>query len=236
MRILITNDDGIESDGIRRLAETAKEFGEVWVVAPESQRSAASHSITLRHPIDVHPFQLMEGVRAFSCTGTPGDCVRVGILNIMPEKPDIIMSGINFGYNVASDIQYSATAGAAFEGEFQGILSIAFSEGMNGCHEVTDKYLKEIMAELIDKPYVPGQIWNVNFPHCKAGECKGILRDRKVSRKSFYTDRYKAVEEFSNGGVSLMVDGIFSPTTEEGTDIGAVLDNYISIGVVKNIS
>ena len=178
----------------------------------------------------------MEGVHAFSCTGTPGDCVRVGILNIMPEKPDIIMSGINFGYNVASDIQYSATAGAAFEGEFQGILSIAFSEGMNGCHEVTDKYLKEIMAELIDKPYVPGQIWNVNFPHCKAGECKGILRDRKVSRKSFYTDRYKAVEEFSNGGVSLMVDGIFSPTTEEGTDIGAVLDNYISIGVVKNIS
>lgn len=236
MRILITNDDGIESDGIRRLAETAKEFGEVWVVAPESQRSAASHSITLRHPIDVHPFQLMEGVHAFSCTGTPGDCVRVGILNIMPEKPDIIMSGINFGYNVASDIQYSATAGAAFEGEFQGILSIAFSEGMNGCHEVTDKYLKEIMAELIDKPYVPGQIWNVNFPHCKVGECKGILRDRKVSRKSFYTDRYKAVEEFSNGGVSLMVDGIFSPTTEEGTDIGAVLDNYISIGVVKNIS
>lgn len=236
MRILITNDDGIESDGIRRLAKTAKEFGEVWVVAPESQRSAASHSITLRHPIDVHPFQLMEGVHAFSCTGTPGDCVRVGILSIMPEKPDIIMSGINFGYNVASDIQYSATAGAAFEGEFQGILSIAFSEGMNGCHEVTDKYLKEIMTELIDKPYVSGQIWNVNFPHCKAGECKGILRDRKVSRKSFYTDRYKAVEEFSNGGVSLMVDGIFSPTTEEGTDIGAVLDNYISIGVVKNIS
>ncbi len=236
MRILITNDDGIESDGISRLAKTAKEFGEVWVVAPESQRSAASHSITLRHPIDVHPFQLMEGVHAFSCTGTPGDCVRVGILNIMPEKPDIIMSGINFGYNVASDIQYSATAGAAFEGEFQGILSIAFSEGMNGCHEVTDKYLKEIMTELIDKPYVPGQIWNVNFPHCKAGECKGILRDRKVSRKSFYTDRYKAVEEFSNGGLSLMVDGIFSPTTEEGTDIGAVLDNYISIGVVKNIS
>lgn len=235
MRILITNDDGIESDGIRRLAQTAKEFGEVWVVAPESQRSAASHSITLRHPIDVHPHELIEGVRAFSCTGTPGDCVRVGILSIMPEKPDVIMSGINFGYNVASDIQYSATAGAAFEGEFQGILSIAFSEGMNGCHEVTDKYLKEIMAELIEKPYVPGQIWNVNFPQCKADECKGILRDRKVSRKSFFTDRYKAVEEFSNGGVSLMVDGVFNPCKEEGTDYGAVLDDYISVGVVKNI-
>ena len=235
-KILITNDDGIESDGIRRLAEAAKEFGEVWIVAPESQRSAASHSITLRHPIDVHPFNFsVEGVHAFSCTGTPGDCVRVGIMSIMPERPDIIMSGINFGYNVACDIQYSATAGAAFEGEFQGILSIAFSEGMTGVHEVTDKYLREIMAELVDKPYVPGQIWNVNFPHCKADECKGILRDRQVSRKSFFTDRYRPVEEFANGGVSLMVDGIFNPQSEEGTDYGAVLDNYVSVGVVRNV-
>lgn len=235
-KILITNDDGIESDGIRRLAEAAKEFGEVWIVAPESQRSAASHSITLRHPIDVHPYNFsVEAVHAFSCTGTPADCVRVGILSIMPEKPDVIMSGINFGYNVACDIQYSATAGAAFEGEFQGILSIAFSEGMTGVHEVTDKYLREIMAELIEKPYVPGQIWNVNFPHCKADECKGILRERLVSRKSFYTDRYRPVEEFANGGVSLMVDGIFNPQSEEGTDYGAVLDNYVSVGTVRNV-
>ena len=76
----------------------------------------------------------------------------------------------------------------------------------------------------------------MNFPDCKADECKGILRDRKVSRKSFFTDRYKAVEEFSNGGVSLMIDGIYQPSSEEGTDYGAVLDNYVSIGVVKNIS
>jgi 5'-nucleotidase len=145
------------------------------------------------------------------------------------------MPGINFGYNVASDIQYSATAGAAFEGEFQGYVSIAFSEGINGCHEVTDKYLRELMEEYIDAPYVPGQIININFPHCKLEECKGILRDRKVSRNSFYTDRYRAVEEFSNGGVSLMVDGIYEPKTEEGTDYGAVLDNYVSVGYVRNI-
>lgn len=235
-KILITNDDGIESDGIRRLAEAAKEFGEVWVIAPESQRSAASHSITLRHPIDVHPYNFsVEGVHAYSCTGTPADCVRVGLLNIMPERPDVIMSGINFGYNVACDIQYSATAGAAFEGEFQGILSIAFSEGASGEHGSTDRYLREIMVELLDKPYVQGQIWNVNFPNCKADECKGILRNRKVSRKSFFTDRYRAVEEFANGGVSLVVDGIFNPQSEEETDYGAVLDHYVSIGVVKNI-
>ncbi|RKM58105.1 5'/3'-nucleotidase SurE [Butyrivibrio sp. X503] len=237
-KIFITNDDGIESDGIARLAKVAKEFGEVWIVAPESQRSAASHSITLRHPIDVHPFGdfPVKGIHAFSCSGTPGDCVRVGTLNIMPEKPDVVLAGINFGYNVASDIQYSATAGAAFEGEFQGYLSIALSEGINGCHEVTDKYLKEILKELFDKPYVPGQIWNVNFPQCLLSECKGILRDRLVSRKAFYVDRYKAVEEFANGGVSLMVDGLYSPEHEDLTDFGAILDNYVSVGVVKNLS
>lgn len=236
-RILITNDDGIESDGIRRLAEAAREFGEVWIIAPESQRSAASHSITLRHPIDVHPYNFpVEGVHAFSCSGTPADCVRVGSISIMPEKPDVVFSGINFGYNVASDIQYSATAGAAFEGEFQGYTSIAFSEGATTCHEVTDRYLRELIAEYIDSPYVPGQIININFPECKLAECKGILRDRKVSRMSIFTDGYKPVEEFSNGGVSLMVDGVFNPQSEEGTDYGAVMDNYVSIGFVRNIS
>lgn len=235
-KILITNDDGIDSDGIVRLAEAAKEFGEVWVVAPQSQRSAASHSITLRQPIDVHPYTFpIEGVHAFSCSGTPGDCVRVGSLSIMKERPDVVMSGINFGYNVASDIQYSATVGAAFEGEFQGYTSIAFSEGVNGCHEVTDRYLKELMAEFIDAPYVPGQVININFPHCTLAECKGILRDRKVSRKAFFTDRYRAVEEFAGGGVSLMVDGQYLPSMEEGTDYGAVLDNYVSVGYVRNI-
>ena len=183
-RILITNDDGIEADGIIRLAETAKEFGDVWIVAPEKQCSAASHSITLRHSIEVHPHDFpVDKVHAFVCTGTPGDCVRVGSLNVMPERPDVVLSGINYGYNVATDIQYSATAGAAFEAEFQGYLAIALSEGACECHEVTDRYLREVLDELLDEDYIPGQIINVNFPGCLLTECKGILRDRKVSRE-----------------------------------------------------
>lgn len=235
--IFITNDDGIESDGIRRLAKAAVNFGDVWVIAPESQRSAMSHGITLRHPIDVHPHEFgMEGVHAYYCSGTPADCVRVGTLSIMPKKPDVVLTGINFGYNVASDIQYSATTGAAFEGEFQGYTSIAFSEGSGGTHETTDRYLEELMEELIDAPYVPGQIINVNFPECPISECRGILRDRKVSRRAFYNDNYKPVEEFYNGGVSLMVDGIYTVSREEGTDYGAIVDNYVSVGFVRNLS
>ena len=127
-RFLLTNDDGIQSDGLYRLAKTASEFGEVYVVAPDDQRSAASHSITLRNSIEVHPYDMgIENVHAFSCSGMPADCIRVGLLSVMHEKPDVIMSGINFGYNLATDIQYSATLGAAFEGECQGFLSIAFS-------------------------------------------------------------------------------------------------------------
>ena len=103
--ILITNDDGIFADGLIRLAATAKSFGEVWVVAPESQRSAASHSITLHSYIDVRPAAFpVPGVHAFASSGTPGDCVRVGSLSVMPARPDIVLSGINYGYNAASDI------------------------------------------------------------------------------------------------------------------------------------
>ena len=105
-RILITNDDGINAGGICRLAEVAKEFGEVWVIAPETQRSASSHSVTLRHPVEVWKVDFpVEGVHAFACDGQPVDCVRVGVLNVLPEKPDHVFSGINHGYNMASDLQ-----------------------------------------------------------------------------------------------------------------------------------
>ena len=234
--ILITNDDGIGADGICRLAAAAKEFGEVWVVAPESQRSAMSHCITLHKPIDVFPRDFpVEGVNAFSCSGTPADCVRVGSLSVMPHRPDVLLSGINCGYNVATDIQYSATAGAAFEGAFQGYLSIAFSEAGGADHSVTDKYLREILAELLEKEPPDNAIWNVNFPQCRLAECRGILRERTVSRGLIFCDSYDTVEELPGGGRRLMVNGRFDPYAEPGSDLRAVLENYISIGIAKNI-
>ncbi len=235
-KILITNDDGIVSDGIIRLAEAAREFGEVWVVAPDSQRSAASHSITLRHPVDIYPHDFpVDGVKAFSCSGTPGDCVRVGSLSVMDERPDVVLSGINFGYNVATDIQYSATAGAAFEAAFQGYHAIALSEGISGNHEVTDAYLHDILKEALEVKLEYGEIVNINFPDCTLKELKGVAKGVLVSRHEFYTDRYKVLEELDNGGKRYMVDGIYQAIPEDGTDYGAVLDNYISFGKVNNI-
>ena len=235
-KILITNDDGICSDGIVRLAKMAVEFGEVWVVAPESQRSAASHSVTLRHSIEAWEVDFpVEGVHAYACSGQPADCVRIGVLNIVPGKPDHVFSGINFGYNVASDLQYSATAGAAFEAAFQKIHTIAFSEDACELHEVADQYLREIVISLLDKPLGINQIWNVNFPGCKLAQCCGVLWERTVSTDDFYKDRYNETV-VSQGRISYMVEGIRNLQASAGTDLRAILDNYVSVGVVTNIS
>ena len=104
-KILITNDDGINAGGIVRLARTAAEFGEVWVVAPDSERSAMSHSLTLRQPIEAWQVDFpVPGVHAYACDGRPADCVRIGVLNKVPGRPDHVFAGINYGYNVATDI------------------------------------------------------------------------------------------------------------------------------------
>ena len=235
-RILITNDDGILADGLVRLARTARSFGEVWVVAPDRQKSAAAHSITLHDSVDVYPCDFpANGVHAFSCSGTPGDCIRIGSLAILPSKPDLVLSGINYGYNVGSDIQYSATVGAALEGAFQGIPSIALSEDASSCHEATDAYLHAVLEELADRKLDASRIWNVNFPGCTLPECRGILRDRAVSGRVVYEDSYLVTEQLPDGGKRYMVDGKYQAEAEEGSDFRAVLDHFVSIGTVTNI-
>ena len=236
-KILITNDDGIDSDGLRRLVEVAKEYGEIWIVAPDGQRSSCSHSITIHGSIDIYPYDYgMEDVKAFTCSGTPGDCVRVGGISVMPYRPDIVLSGINKGYNAATDIQYSGTCGAAFEASFQGYLGIALSEGFRGNHEVTDYYLKDILDELINTKLEFGQIWNVNFPECPLSELSGIKKDTFASHGMFYKDKYKVIENLENDGKRYVIDGTEVLISEEGSDLRALLDNYISIGIVNNVA
>ena len=236
-RILVTNDDGIRAHGIARLAEAAKDFGEVWVVAPEKQRSAASHGISLHDPLDVLPAPdfPVEGVHAFSCSGSPADCVRVGLLHVAQGGVDVVLSGINHGYNVGTDIQYSGTVGAAFEGAFHDVRSIAFSECTGSCVDVTDKYIREILEELIDRDLGRHHIWNVNFPTCELDEFQGILRDRTVSHGSYFRDHYNVQEELPGGGLRLMVEGLESDAAEEGSDMRALAENYASIGILNNI-
>lgn len=234
--ILITNDDGIHSDGLLRLARSAVRYGEVWVIAPDTQRSALSHSITLDQPLEIRPAAFgTEGVHAFSCSGTPADCVRLAVKGVMPVLPDVVLSGINYGYNSATDIQYSATVGAAMEASFLGYRAIALSEQDVPCHEVTDAYLETVLDELIDADPGPDQVWNVNFPGCCLDKCSGILRDRRVSGDIVYEDSYDPVEIRQDGSIRYVVSGCMRDEAEEGTDFHALLLQAVSIGKVRNI-
>lgn len=234
--ILITNDDGILSDGIVRLARAAARIGNVTVIAPDKQCSAMSHRITLLEPIDVKKVAFpVEDVKAYAISGTPGDCIRIAIFTMLKEKPDYIFSGINHGYNCGTDLQYSATAAAALEGAANGVPSIAFSEGADGVHEVSDAFLEKIMDELIEKPLEGNKIWNVNFPECRMEDYKGILYDRKIAGNAFYTDSYEE-EIIDDQTIRMHLNGVYEPKTDKGTDVTAVMEGYISVGIVNNIN
>ena len=235
-KILVSNDDGIESEGLARLAVLAKKFGEVWVVAPAKQFSAKSHSATFWEPVDVWPVDFpVEGVHAYCTSGTPADCVAIGLSCIVPDGPDVVFCGINAGFNIASDIQYSATVGAALEAANHNIHTIAFSESHTGVHEITDKYIEEIATKLIDMPLGRNEIWNVNFPDCSVDDCKGIKYGCKVSQDDFYAGGYDVVAKNGNR-ISYRVNFDRNWNGSEGTDLAAIIGNYVSVGKVKNYS
>lgn len=233
--ILVTNDDGIQAPGIRLLAKTAQNFGQVWVIAPDSPQSGMSHRITYFSGIEVSDYDFgIEGIKAFSVSGSPTDCVRVGALHLLPRKPDFVFSGINNGFNISGDIQYSGTAGAALEGAFLGIHSIAFSTDASGSQEVTEHYLQSLMEEFMNTLLDKNQIWNINFPGCPLSECKGILRDRKVSYDNFYNDSYTE-KLLDNNKRILTVNGNRNWSGSQGTDLAAIIDKYVSVGKVNNV-
>ena len=232
-RILITNDDGIRSSGIIRLAEAARALGDVTVIAPDREHSAKAHSISILEPVDFIPYAFpVPGVTAWVCSGTPSDCVRVGLAYLLPQKPDLVLSGINCGFNIASDIQYSATVGAALEAAHQGIPAAAFSEPRDPDHSVTDHFLPGVL-DLLEKE-LPGRdaILNINFP---LASCSGILTGRTVSSGSMFRGSYHLTERLPGGGLRLSAGWEPDNACDDGSDFRAVLDHYISIGVVRNI-
>ncbi len=231
--ILITNDDGITASGIVRLAEAARAFGDVTVVAPEAECSALSHSITIQRPMSLSPHDFpVPGVTAWACGGTPSDCVRVALAWLLPEEPDLVLSGINNGWNIATDIQYSATVGAALEAAHQGIPAIAFSEPYNGDRTAADRFLPRILASLLDQRPGRDAILNVNFP---SAPCGGILTGRTVSAGSMFRTRFRLLVKSPDGAVTLTGDSVPDETCEEGSDFRAILDHYISVGIVRNV-
>ena len=175
-RILVSNDDGYFSPGIAALAEAMRGFGEVTVVAPEADRSGASNSLTLDRPLYVR--QSASGFHYVN--GTPTDCVHVAVTGFLQHRPDLVVSGINNGQNVAEDTLYSGTVAAAMEGFLLGIPSVAFSLADRGFGQLDTAVhvAQRVVAGLIQRPFASPRLLNVNIPNVPLGALKGYRMTR----------------------------------------------------------
>lgn len=235
MNILVVNDDGINAPGIKKLASAAKNLGKLWIVAPDKQCSAMSHRITILSELVVKKvdFPLKE-VAAYSVSGTPADCIKVAMQHILPVVPDLVLSGINNGYNAGVDLLYSGTVGAAMEALTKKIPAIAVSCEKESDYEVVDHYLLPILKDLLEQKIKKNEIWNINFPGCSIDECKGILNDRIPAQSQYYRDSY--IKKAEEGDTMIITTrGVPTLTNEIGTDLEALQEKYISIGKVKNM-
>jgi len=218
--ILITNDDGIEAQGIRDLHDALRGLGRRYVVAPAVNQSASSHSFSLRKPIRV--WRLRPGW--FAVHGTPTDCLLISHHGILKRSIDLVVSGINDSPNMGDDVLYSGTVAAAIEGAMLGMPSVALSyleAGENRC--VALAFLRRLVPELLAGLMPPKTLLNVNIP---AGAVKGV----KVTRLGRRIYRDMALKQaLPDGGVSYTIDGEMSFAEESGTDFDAVYAGYISV-------
>ena len=184
-RVLISNDDGVNAPGIKVLEHALKRIaGEVWVVAPETEQSAASHSLTLRTPLRIKKI----GARKFAVNGTPTDAVLLGVQHIMKgRRPDLVLSGVNRGGNLGEDVTYSGTVAAAMEGTLLGIPSVAFSlvtaDGAKAHWSTAEAYVEKVLKQLAGISFPKGVLVNVNIPDCPVGQVTGIESTRQGRRK-----------------------------------------------------
>ncbi len=235
MRILVTNDDGYDAAGLKLLVKSALKFGEVTVVAPETQCSAMSHRLSIFEELIVKKQDIgIEGVKVYSVSGTPADCIRVALSRVCDKKPDIVFSGINNGYNAGYDIVYSGTIGAAMEALMYGnVPAIAYSVERDDRLETVEEYIDGITEELLKKKIARNEIWNINFPGLRRGECKGVLYDRVPEQAEFHQDFYD-VRELEDGSLGMKLNGDARCVTSPGTDYDAVMNGYVSVGLVKH--
>ena len=190
--ILVTNDDGITAPGIRMLIEVMNEIGDVVVVAPDSPQSAMGHAITINSTLHCHKIKVTEGPQEeFSCSGTPADCVKLAVNELMDKKPDLCVSGINHGSNSSINVIYSGTMSAAIEAGIQGIPAIGFSLldfSWNADFTPLKKIISQITLEALSHKIPRGVVLNVNFPKLREQQIKGI----KICRQA----KANWVEEF----------------------------------------
>lgn len=233
--ILVTNDDGISAPGIRTLIAIMKKIGDVIVVAPEKPQSAMGHAITINNTLYLNKINIDDDVQEeYSCSGTPVDCVKLAVHEILKKKPDICVSGINHGSNSSINVIYSGTMSAAVEAGIEGIPAIGFSlldYSWDADFEAASKFIRNITLETLKNGLQQGVVLNVNIPKLKEKEIKGV----KVCRQA----NAQWVETFDKrvnpqGRSYYWLTGEFvNEDKGEDTDEAALSKGYISIVPVQ---
>lgn len=221
-KILVTNDDGVFSEGIKLLAAALEPLGEVTVVAPDREQSAMGHALTLQRPLRLRQI----GERVYSVDGTPTDCVNLGVHWLMKDDPpDLVVSGINFGLNLGDDVTYSGTVSATFEGTLLGIPSVAFSQEVAQpfSFQAGADFAAGLVKILLQNELPKDLLLNVNFP---AGKFRGV-RLTKLGNRRYHQTVVQKLDP--NGREYYWISGTPVWTKSTGTDQDAVSDEYISI-------
>ncbi len=233
MRILLTNDDGINAPGLISMEKIARTLSDdVWIVAPETDQSGLAHSMTLNDPLRLRKIS----DRRFALRGTPTDCVIMGIRELMPQAPDLVLSGVNSGQNIADDVTYSGTVAGAMEGTLLGVRSIAVSQAYNWNDgkgrvvpwETVETHAPDLLRKLIDLDLPEGILLNVNFPNCRPEDIEaveitrqgklthGLFLDRREDGRGlpyyWLTFERKALENVSDSDITALKSNKISVT------------------------
>ncbi len=234
MRILLTNDDGIHAEGLAVLERIALTISDdVWVVAPETDQSGLAHSLTLSEPLRLRKID----ERHFALRGTPTDCVIMGVREVLPEPPDLILSGVNSGQNVADDVTYSGTVAGAMEGTLLGIRSIALSQAYHWDNgrvvpwEVCEALAPDLLKRLVKLDLPEGVFLNVNFPNCAIADVEGtiVTAQGKLAHGLFIEER----QDGRGFPYYWLRFGRGAQEPAEGTDLHALRDNRVSVTPLK---
>lgn len=235
MRMLLTNDDGIRAEGIRVLAEAVKGIGEVSVVAPDGERSAIAQAITLDRPLYAEPWQEEGEAFGWAVSGTPADCVKIGVRKLLAEPPDLVLSGINLGPNAGISVLYSGTVSAASEALILGYPAIAFSlttfEGP--IWDTAARVARRVVEQVANGEVrlTPDTIWNVNIPNVPWDELKGIQLARMG--ESRFVETYTEMQDGEGRRCYSMKGDLVELGDPEGTDLQALREGYVALTPVR---
>lgn len=230
MQILLTNDDGIYAPGIAALKHMIQDLGLVTVVAPDVEQSGVGHSITFSHPLRIREVQVNNERIGYGVNGSPADCVKLAIYEVMEKKPDVVISGINMGSNVGIHILYSGTVAAAVEASIMGFPSIAVS------FEISDQYTdvqsaarvaRGVIERIITHKLPAGSLLNINIPSLPPDQIKGIKITRQFAHD--FKETFERRVDPNGKTYYWLIGTNKSVHREEGTDINAINEGYISI-------